>query len=175
MCKAEREKMTLPIQKFNIKGLNRRVNITKHWPTTIWWLDHMTMLNACAEAHAFATLMLYWQQDSKTYTKNLSSLKTTWVDSENIQPLKSEDIWLEWEVYKKNYWSKIMCKAEWQKMRLAIWKFIIKTLSNKGLNRRMSVTITKHRPTTIWWLNHMTMLKACTEAHAFATLMLWKC
>ena len=30
-----------------------------HWPTTIWWLDHMTMLDACAEAHAFATLMLW--------------------------------------------------------------------------------------------------------------------
>ena len=70
------------------------------------------------------------------YTSNLSSLKTTWVDSENIQPLKSEDILLEWEVYKTSYWSKIMCKAEWQKMRLIIWKFIIKTLSNKGLNRK---------------------------------------
>ena len=42
----------------------------------------------------------------------------------------------EWEVYKTSYWSKIMCKAEWQKMRLIIWKFIIKTLSNKGLNRK---------------------------------------
>ena len=110
----------------------------------------------------------YWQQDSKTYSMNFSSLKTTWVDSENIQPLKSEDIWLEWEVYKTSYWSMIMCKAEWQKMRLTIWKFIIKTLGNKGLNRRVnrtysnsiSVSMTKHWPTTIWWLNHMTMLNA---------------
>ena len=29
---------------------------TKHWPTTIFWCYHMTMLNACAEAHAFAPL-----------------------------------------------------------------------------------------------------------------------
>ena len=35
-------------------------------------------------------------------------------------------------------WLKSMCKAEEQKMRLTIWKFIIKTLSNKGLNRRLS-------------------------------------
>ena len=57
-------------------------------------------------------------------------------------------------------------------MRLIIWKFIIQTLSIIGLNRR--VIIFKEYPTTIWGLDHMTMLNACAEAHAFATLMLWK-
>ena len=33
---------------------------------------------------------------------NLSSIKTTWVDSANIKQLKSEDIDLTWEVYKTN-------------------------------------------------------------------------
>ena len=45
---------------FSIWGFYRtsvsRVYITEHWPTTIFWWYHVTMLNACAEAHAFAPL-----------------------------------------------------------------------------------------------------------------------
>ena len=63
-------------------------------------------------------------------------VKTAWVNYENIKQLKLEDIDSTWEVYKKKEWPKSMCKAEWQKMRLTIWKFIMKTLSNKGLNRK---------------------------------------
>ena len=78
-----------------------------------------------------------------------------------------------------NRWMTCMSKTEWQHKRIASWMCSIKTSLSIGILYRtkissMSMSITKCRPTTIWWLDHMTMLNACAEAHAFATLMLWK-
>ena len=54
----------------------------------------------------------YWQQNSKTYSMNLSSLRTTWLDSENIKQLKSEDIDSTWEVYGQNACSNLSDKKK---------------------------------------------------------------
>ena len=82
-----------------------------------------------------------------------------------------------WDMWRWNGWMTWISKAEWQHKRIASWMNIKTSIIIRSLYRtkvsRMSIT--KHWPTTICWWYHMTMLNACAEAHAFATLMLWKC
>ena len=80
---------------YRTKVLRVSVSITKHWPTTICWLDHMTMLNALTEAHAFAPLTQwkgkdYWHQNSKTWSMKLMKLKSSFWKYQTTQ------IWRHW-------------------------------------------------------------------------------
>ena len=118
---------------------------------TICWLNHVTMLNACAQTHAFASLTQWkWYVSRPCYSSGLELIFFF--------------VWIlifgpGFEIFGQDL-------IFWPKFRPQKWPTFGHFLFFSYFENHPNVTIC--------WLNDVTMLNACAQAHVFASLTQWK-